>query len=177
MLGFGDFYYELGVQIVEVCLRSVSLAWHRCSLTTALIRTRARNGGLIEIGELRRHLQKMRGKSSQEISECGSRRYSTPRHLTLCAQGRRGARNQESQVPRQRLQSHLCRLLSPRAVSSTRAQHGPHCTHHLGRRVALCVCVADPEGTGLGRLSCKVSTGTAVVRLVSTLVHAYSLPI
>lgn len=29
MLGFGDFYYELGVQIVEVCLRSVSLAWHR----------------------------------------------------------------------------------------------------------------------------------------------------
>lgn len=24
MLGFGDFYYELGVQIVEVCLRSVA---------------------------------------------------------------------------------------------------------------------------------------------------------
>ena len=28
MLGFGDFYYELGVQIVEVCLRFVNDAFH-----------------------------------------------------------------------------------------------------------------------------------------------------
>lgn len=52
LLGVGDFYYELGVQIVEVCYN-----------------TRSRNGGLIEVGELRTHLEKMRGKNSQAISE------------------------------------------------------------------------------------------------------------
>ncbi|KAJ3281632.1 ESCRT-II subunit protein snf8 [Borealophlyctis nickersoniae] len=52
LLGVGDFYYELGVQIVEVCMA-----------------TRERNGGLIEISELKRHLERMRGRNAQEISE------------------------------------------------------------------------------------------------------------
>ena len=51
VLGVGDFYYELGVQVVEVCLR-----------------TRASNGGIIEINELKARVTKMRGKKSQEIS-------------------------------------------------------------------------------------------------------------
>lgn len=51
LLGVGDFYYELGVQIVEVCLR-----------------TRSANGGLIDIDELRQRLVKMRGPKAQEIS-------------------------------------------------------------------------------------------------------------
>jgi len=51
MLGVGDFYYELAVQIIEVCLK-----------------TRSRNGGLIAVDELRSHLEKMRGKKSQAIS-------------------------------------------------------------------------------------------------------------
>ncbi|CAG8789098.1 10634_t:CDS:10, partial [Dentiscutata erythropus] len=61
-LGVGDFYYELGVQIIEICLS-----------------TRGRNGGLIELDELKRQLVKMRGgnsnngiggsNSSQEISD------------------------------------------------------------------------------------------------------------
>jgi len=51
MLGVGDFYYELAVQIVEVCLR-----------------TKSRNGGLIEVDELRGYLEKMRGRNSQPIS-------------------------------------------------------------------------------------------------------------
>ena len=52
LLGVGDFYYELGVQIVEVCLR-----------------TRSANGGLIDIEELRQRLAKMRGPKAQEATK------------------------------------------------------------------------------------------------------------
>ncbi|XP_056006977.1 vacuolar-sorting protein SNF8-like [Ostrea edulis] len=51
MLGVGDFYYELGVQIVEVCLA-----------------TNHRNGGLIGIEELRDKVMASRGKKSQAIT-------------------------------------------------------------------------------------------------------------
>lgn len=51
MLGVGDFYYELGVQVIEVC-----------------IATSHRNGGLISIEELKERLMKSRGKKSQGIS-------------------------------------------------------------------------------------------------------------
>ena len=51
LLGVGDFYYELGVQIVEVCLR-----------------TRSSNGGLIDIDELKQKLIKLRGPKAQEVS-------------------------------------------------------------------------------------------------------------
>lgn len=40
LLGFGDFYYELGVQIVEACLA-----------------TRTYNGGFMELGALRNAVQ------------------------------------------------------------------------------------------------------------------------
>ncbi|XP_065840253.1 vacuolar-sorting protein SNF8-like [Oscarella lobularis] len=52
MLGVGDFYYELGVQVIEVCLA-----------------TRSKNGGLISLEDLRTRLQKSRGKSRQEVSD------------------------------------------------------------------------------------------------------------
>lgn len=53
MLGFGDFYYELSVQIVEVCMA----ASHR-------------TGGLMDVGELRQRLLKSRSsKKSQDISQ------------------------------------------------------------------------------------------------------------
>ena len=53
MLGFGDFYYELSVQIVEVCMA----ASHR-------------TGGLMDVGELRLRLLKSRSsKKSQDISQ------------------------------------------------------------------------------------------------------------
>jgi len=55
LLGVGDFYYELGVQIIEICLA-----------------TRPRNGGLIEMGELKRLVDKIRGgakEKGQEIAE------------------------------------------------------------------------------------------------------------
>ncbi|XP_046400305.1 vacuolar-sorting protein SNF8 [Ischnura elegans] len=48
VLGIGDFYYELGVQIVEVCLA-----------------TNHRTGGLIRLSELRNHLVKARGKRKE----------------------------------------------------------------------------------------------------------------
>ncbi|XP_065184235.1 vacuolar-sorting protein SNF8-like [Sycon ciliatum] len=52
MLGVGDFYYELGVQIVEVCMA-----------------TRDRNGGLISLEELWQRLKRSRRtKHSQEVS-------------------------------------------------------------------------------------------------------------
>jgi len=47
----GDFYYELGVQIIEVC-----------------IRTRSGNGGLIEMEELKRQLELTRGRAAQTIT-------------------------------------------------------------------------------------------------------------
>lgn len=47
MLGVGDFYYELGVQIVDVCFS-----------------TRASNGGLISLSELTVRLSRMRGGAS-----------------------------------------------------------------------------------------------------------------
>lgn len=51
MLGVGDFYYELGVQIVEVCMS-----------------TSHRNGGLMSLDELKKKLQISRGRNKQEIS-------------------------------------------------------------------------------------------------------------
>lgn len=51
MLGVGDFFYELGVQIIEVCYR-----------------TRSVNGGLIEIYDLCKYLQSMRGKNATPIT-------------------------------------------------------------------------------------------------------------
>ncbi|KAF7338504.1 hypothetical protein MVEN_02076500 [Mycena venus] len=52
MLGLGDWQYELGVQIVDVC-----------------VSTRERNGGLIEMEELLRLVAKLRGVSGGEITE------------------------------------------------------------------------------------------------------------
>ncbi|KAF5285343.1 hypothetical protein FQA39_LY04442 [Lamprigera yunnana] len=54
VLGIGDFYYELAVQIVEVCLA-----------------TTYKNGGLISLSELRTRLIKARGqgKQHQDISQ------------------------------------------------------------------------------------------------------------
>lgn len=54
VLGMGDFYYELGVQVVEVCLA----ANHK-------------TGGLMELDDLRRRLIAARGQSSvhQEITK------------------------------------------------------------------------------------------------------------
>ncbi|XP_022190245.1 vacuolar-sorting protein SNF8 [Nilaparvata lugens] len=48
VLGIGDFYFELSVQIVEVCLA-----------------TNFKNGGLISLDELRQRLIKARGRSKQ----------------------------------------------------------------------------------------------------------------
>ncbi|KAF9466423.1 EAP30/Vps36 family-domain-containing protein [Collybia nuda] len=52
MLGLGDWQYELGVQIVDVC-----------------VSTRERNGGLIEMSELVRLVGKLRGISGGIITE------------------------------------------------------------------------------------------------------------
>ncbi|KAJ3209834.1 ESCRT-II subunit protein snf8 [Dinochytrium kinnereticum] len=52
LLGVGDFYYELGVQIIEICLA-----------------TRERNGGLMDIIEVKQNVERMRGKNAQAISE------------------------------------------------------------------------------------------------------------
>ena len=54
MLGVGDFYYEIAVQVIEVCMA-----------------TAPRNGGIITLGELRQRLIKARGKAQhhQEISK------------------------------------------------------------------------------------------------------------
>lgn len=54
VLGIGDFYYELAVQVVEVCMA-----------------TNDKNGGLISLSELRTRLIRARGqgKQHQEISQ------------------------------------------------------------------------------------------------------------
>ena len=52
LLGMGDWQYELGVQIVDVC-----------------VSTRERNGGLIDMGELVRMVSVLRGVESGVITE------------------------------------------------------------------------------------------------------------
>lgn len=52
LLGFGDFYYELGVQVVEACLA-----------------TRAVNGGLMDLAALSRYVQRRRGSRAEPVSE------------------------------------------------------------------------------------------------------------
>lgn len=52
ILGVGDFYYELGVQITEACLA-----------------TRSKNGGLIALDDLHKLVLKGRGKARQDVSE------------------------------------------------------------------------------------------------------------
>eukprot|EP00300_Choanocystis_sp_HF-7_P015683 c19139_g1_i5.p1 GENE.c19139_g1_i5~~c19139_g1_i5.p1 ORF type:complete len:152 (+),score=43.33 c19139_g1_i5:193-648(+) len=51
ILGVGSFYFELGVQILDVCLR-----------------TRPQNGGLISITELHENLIRQRGGLAQPIN-------------------------------------------------------------------------------------------------------------
>nr|CAB3266431.1 vacuolar-sorting protein SNF8-like [Phallusia mammillata] len=52
MLGVGDFYYELGVQAVEIC-----------------IATRSQNGGILTMDELHKRLMKTRGRYGQDITQ------------------------------------------------------------------------------------------------------------
>lgn len=52
VLGFGDFYYELGVQVVEACLA-----------------TRALNGGMMELPALLRYVNRRRGAQAEPVSE------------------------------------------------------------------------------------------------------------
>eukprot|EP00729_Bicosta_minor_P007615 gene7615-318_t len=51
LLGIGDFYYDLSVQVVECCLK-----------------TSAKNGGLIEMNELQRLVTAMRGPNLPEVT-------------------------------------------------------------------------------------------------------------
>ncbi|KAJ1969740.1 ESCRT II complex subunit Dot2 [Dispira parvispora] len=52
LLGFGDFYYELGIQIVDVCLS-----------------TRHTNGGLLSLDDVKTRVEAMRGQHAQAINE------------------------------------------------------------------------------------------------------------
>lgn len=52
LLGVGDFYYELAVQIIEICLR-----------------TRPQNGGIIAMDDLLNLLRLRRGSKAQAVSE------------------------------------------------------------------------------------------------------------
>jgi len=51
VLGVGDFYYELGVQVTEVCLA-----------------TKSKNGGLIPLDELHKQVLKGRARNRQDVS-------------------------------------------------------------------------------------------------------------
>ncbi|EDV26806.1 Vacuolar-sorting protein SNF8 [Trichoplax sp. H2] len=51
LLNVGDFYYELGVQVIEVCMA-----------------TRPRNGGIIPLEELRVRLTKAHGKTREDVT-------------------------------------------------------------------------------------------------------------
>ena len=64
MLGFGDFYYELAVQIVEVCMA-----------------TSHKTGGLMELGELRRRLIKSRGGTKSQSKQVKEATYPKSSYL------------------------------------------------------------------------------------------------
>ncbi|KAF9914783.1 Vacuolar protein sorting-associated protein SNF8 [Lobosporangium transversale] len=63
LLGVGDFYYELGIQIIDVCLS-----------------TRALNGGLMELSEIKRRVERMRGiqNSNSKTTTTGGSRNNAP---------------------------------------------------------------------------------------------------
>lgn len=52
LLGFGDFYYELGVQVVEACITS-----------------RPFTGGLMQLGLVHKYVQRRRGAAADPVSE------------------------------------------------------------------------------------------------------------
>lgn len=52
MLGVGDFYYELGVQAIQICMRE-----------------QEKTGGLMLLSNLQEHIQTLRGKRSVKISK------------------------------------------------------------------------------------------------------------
>ncbi len=52
LLGLGDFYYELAIQLMEVCYL-----------------TRETNGGIISVEEMLRLLRRRRGTRAQQIEE------------------------------------------------------------------------------------------------------------
>ncbi|KAL4422019.1 hypothetical protein ABPG77_005449 [Micractinium sp. CCAP 211/92] len=52
LLGFGDFYYELGVQVVEACITA-----------------RPFTGGLMELGLVHKYVQRRRGAAADPVSE------------------------------------------------------------------------------------------------------------
>lgn len=52
LLGLGDFYYELGVQIIEICIAARSL-----------------NGGLLDLKVLERFLTKRRGSAAEAVGQ------------------------------------------------------------------------------------------------------------
>ena len=52
LLGVGDFYYELGVQIIQICLA-----------------TRHVNGGIISLSELRDRIRNSKSRSRQNTSD------------------------------------------------------------------------------------------------------------
>eukprot|EP01029_Cantina_marsupialis_P028427 TRINITY_DN776156_c0_g1_i1.p1 TRINITY_DN776156_c0_g1~~TRINITY_DN776156_c0_g1_i1.p1 ORF type:complete len:250 (-),score=56.70 TRINITY_DN776156_c0_g1_i1:138-887(-) len=51
LLGVGDFYYELGIQVIDICLA-----------------TRNENGGLISVEELTSRIEKLRGSNAVKVS-------------------------------------------------------------------------------------------------------------
>lgn len=74
VLGMGDFYYELGVQVVEVCLASnpsTGAKTFKNPKRIKLIKIHFIVGGIMELSELRRKLIAARGQKSihQEITE------------------------------------------------------------------------------------------------------------
>jgi len=107
-LGLGDFYNELGVQILDVCLS-----------------TRSQNGGLIEMRELCRLLMRMRGPKSDAISQddverslrkaCSQRHMADPSHYHFAA----------VEVPRRKPHHPHGRRPSRRSVGSCGAEYGP----------------------------------------------------
>ncbi|KAF9130662.1 ESCRT-II subunit protein snf8 [Mortierella sp. 14UC] len=69
LLGVGDFYYELGIQIIDVCLS-----------------TRTLNGGLMELSEVKRRVDRMRGlRDNKSASTTASNPYNTNSHINNLA--------------------------------------------------------------------------------------------
>lgn len=97
LLGFGDFYFELGVQVIDACLS-----------------TRNVNGGLMDMQELRARVTDMRSAAAQAVSEDDLRRAIT--HLRALGNGfgilRAGGRELVVSVPCELSQDHTDVLLS-----------------------------------------------------------------
>ncbi|XP_058676573.1 vacuolar-sorting protein SNF8 isoform X1 [Ammospiza caudacuta] len=131
VLGVGDFYYELGVQIIEVCLA-----------------LRHRNGEIPGSPLRSPPGSRCRADHAGGAAAAGAQ---GPRQIRAGRQrGRPAARHPQAEGAGQRLRHHPRGGNGAGAVGAGRAEHGPHGGAAAGREKGICDSQRDPGQPQVG---------------------------